>query len=74
MTISPQEKYASRVERARQELGWLKARYDSTSAVSHAVYAVMKEIETDIAWNEHALGNWRSLGDAAMQAISKLKR
>jgi hypothetical protein len=71
---TPAEKHQARIEKARQELGWMKARYDSTAAVSPAIYFVMKELETDIAWNEHALGNWRPIGDAAMQVVRQLKQ
>lgn len=36
----------------RAELTLLRARYDS-GAVSAAIYKVIKELETDIAWAEH---------------------
>jgi hypothetical protein len=36
----------------RSELEWLRARYDD-GKVSPAVYAVIKDIETNIAWAEH---------------------
>ena len=36
----------------RTDLMLLRARYDS-GAVNAAVYAVIKRIECDIAWNEH---------------------
>ena len=37
----------------RVQLQMLQARYDE-SAISPAIYAVIKQIETDIAWAEHA--------------------
>jgi hypothetical protein len=39
--------------RLRAELEWLRAKYDS-GAVSDAVFAVTKSIETEISWREHA--------------------
>lgn len=36
----------------RSELEWLRSRYDS-GKVSPAVFAVIREIETTIAWAEH---------------------
>jgi hypothetical protein len=36
----------------RGELEWLRARYDD-GTISPAVFAVIREIETDIAWIEH---------------------
>jgi hypothetical protein len=36
----------------RAELCWLCARYDDVK-VSPAVFAVIREIETSIAWTEH---------------------
>jgi hypothetical protein len=39
--------------RLRTELEWLRAKYDS-GAVSDAVFAVVKSIEAEIAWREHA--------------------
>jgi hypothetical protein len=39
-------------EKLRDELSLLIARYDS-GAVSPAVYAVIRAIESDIAWLEH---------------------
>jgi hypothetical protein len=41
-----------RSERLQQELAHLRARYDS-GAISEAVYAVMKQLEREIAWEEH---------------------
>jgi hypothetical protein len=37
----------------RAELASLKARYDS-GAVHPAIFAIIKQIETDIAWRVHA--------------------
>ncbi len=39
-------------KRLRAELALLRARYDS-GAISPAIYAVIRKIETDIAWGEH---------------------
>jgi hypothetical protein len=39
--------------RLRDELGWLRGRYD-TGAVAPAVYGVIKKIEVEIAWRQHA--------------------
>jgi hypothetical protein len=36
----------------RAELEWLRSRYDHDK-VSPAVFAVIREIETSIAWTEH---------------------
>jgi hypothetical protein len=36
----------------RDELRWLRARYDH-GKVSPAVFAVIRELETSIAWAEH---------------------
>jgi hypothetical protein len=36
----------------RDELEWLRARYNG-GQVSAAVVAVIRELETDIAWAEH---------------------
>jgi hypothetical protein len=36
----------------RSELAALRARYDD-GAISPAVFAVIREIETDISWAEH---------------------
>jgi hypothetical protein len=38
--------------RLREELNWLKSRYDSDK-VSPAVFIVIKKLERDIAWDEH---------------------
>jgi hypothetical protein len=37
----------------RTELAWLRSRYDD-GKVSPAVFAVIREIETAIAWIEHS--------------------
>ena len=42
----------SRTASLRAELCWLCARYDD-GMVSPAVFAVIREIETSIAWAEH---------------------
>ena len=42
----------------RIQLSVLRARYDE-DAVSPAVYAVIKRIETDISWCEHFKISWR---------------
>jgi hypothetical protein len=36
----------------RERLRWLRARYD-WGQVSPALYAVIKAVETDVAWTEH---------------------
>jgi hypothetical protein len=46
-----------KVQRIRDKLDWLRLRYDST-AMSDAVYAVVKRLETDIAWTQHQ--EWKS--------------
>jgi len=38
--------------RLREQLATLRARYD-TGAVPPAVFAVMRELERDLAWHEH---------------------
>jgi hypothetical protein len=45
-------KDTSQAKKLRTELSYLIARYDS-GAVSPAVYAVIRAIESDIAWLEH---------------------
>jgi hypothetical protein len=40
-------------KRLRDELRWLRSRYDSAQA-SPAVFAVVKELETQIAWAQFA--------------------
>jgi hypothetical protein len=57
----------------RDELNWIRTRYDH-GATSLAMASTLKRLEQDIAWGEHALGNWRSLGDAAMKVVNKLKQ
>jgi hypothetical protein len=41
--------------RLRDELEWLRAKYDS-GAVSDGVFAVVKRLETEIAWRQHETG------------------
>lgn len=53
----------------RIQLSVLRARYDE-DAVSPAVYAVIKRIETDISWCEH----FKTLGEAASQVVKGLDR
>ena len=56
---------AARVlEKSRADLALLRARYDS-GAVSAAVYAVIKRLECDIAWNEHKRERTNRIGRAA---------
>jgi hypothetical protein len=43
---------ASSTAALRSELEWLRARYDD-GKVSPAVFSVIREIETGIAWAEH---------------------
>jgi hypothetical protein len=43
---------ASSTAALRAELRWLLARYDY-GKVSPAIFAVIREIETEIAWAEH---------------------
>ena len=45
-------KHESRAQRARTELALLRARYDG-GAISPAVFAVIKNLECEIAWLEH---------------------
>ena len=40
--------------RLHDERGWLLGKYDS-GAVSAAVFSVVKQIETDLAWLQHRL-------------------
>jgi hypothetical protein len=42
----------SRNRRQRKELDALRARYDS-GAVAPGIYAIIKQLETEIAWKEH---------------------
>ena len=46
------ERVIDELSRNRADLAVLRARYYS-GAVNAAVYAVIKRIECDIAWNEH---------------------
>ena len=56
---------AARVlDKSRADLALLRARYDS-GAVNAAVYAVIKRIECDIAWNEHKQERSTRAGRAA---------
>ncbi len=41
-----------KIERARAELAFLRARHDD-GAVSQAVYAIIKKLEADISWLEY---------------------
>jgi len=50
-------KKVDQAEKLRGELSILVARYDS-GAVSPAVYAVIRAIESDIAWLEHRGYSW----------------
>jgi hypothetical protein len=52
------------LNRKRTDLALLRARYDS-GAVNAAVYAVIKRIECDIAWNEHKRERATRIGRAA---------
>jgi hypothetical protein len=42
-----------KADELRMQLQILQARYDE-SGISPAIYAVIKQVETDIAWAEHA--------------------
>jgi hypothetical protein len=42
----------------RSELEWLCARYDD-GKVSPAVFAIIRKLESDIAWAEHREWVWR---------------
>ena len=44
---------AAPTSRLRDDLAWLRARYDE-GAVAPAVYSVVKIIEIELAWHEHA--------------------
>jgi len=52
------------MKKSRADLALLRARYDS-GAVNAAVYAVIKRIECDIAWNEHRRERTMRIGRAA---------
>jgi hypothetical protein len=41
-----------KLEHARTELAYLRAKYDS-GAVAPGIYAVIKKLEADISWLEH---------------------
>jgi len=47
---------APKLQRSRAELAQLRARHDS-GAVSPAVYAVIRTLEEDVAWNENQQGD-----------------
>jgi hypothetical protein len=53
----------------RVQLAMLRARYDD-GAVSPAVYAVVKQIETEISWREH----FKSIGEAASKVVNRVRR
>ena len=40
------------IHQAREELGWLRSRYDS-GAVSPAIYQAIRKLEDDISWSQH---------------------
>jgi hypothetical protein len=42
----------------RAELAQLRARYDD-GAVAPGVYAIIKQLETELAWHEHSSKPWR---------------
>jgi len=44
---------SSSTARLCDELAWLRSRYD-TGQVAPCVYGVIKTIETELAWREHA--------------------
>jgi hypothetical protein len=44
--------YHAEIQRAREELDWLRSRYDC-GAVSNTVFVVVKGLECDIAWLQH---------------------
>jgi hypothetical protein len=52
------------LDKSRADLALLRARYDS-GAVNAAVYAVIKRMECDIAWNEHKRKRTTRIGRAA---------
>jgi hypothetical protein len=45
---------ASSTARLCDELAWLRSRYDG-GALAPCVYTVIKTIETELAWREHAV-------------------
>ena len=49
-----EEEDVTRDERKlRAELEWIRSRYDSAQ-VSDAVFAVVKKLETELSWRQHA--------------------
>lgn len=46
----------------RDQLRWLRARYDSGS-VSVATFAVIKQLETELAWEEQKMARPNLEGD-----------
>ena len=40
------------IDRAREELEWLRSRYDS-GAVSDAIYVTIRQLEIDLSWAQH---------------------
>jgi hypothetical protein len=59
------------VQRLRDQLEWLRARYDG-GATSAAVYSMIRRIESDLAWAEHN-DNWQQIGEPAMRVVNKLR-
>jgi hypothetical protein len=52
MSNERREETGADIQRASEELEWLRARYDD-GAVSPAMYAVIRTIKTNISWIEH---------------------
>jgi hypothetical protein len=44
--------YRAEIARAREELEWLRGRYDC-GAISDTVFVVVKSLECEIAWLQH---------------------
>jgi hypothetical protein len=44
---------ATSTSRLRDELGWLRARHDD-GAVAPCTYRLIKQLEIELAWREHA--------------------
>jgi hypothetical protein len=44
---------ATSTARLRDELAWLRARHDE-GAVAPCVYRVIKQLESELAWRQHA--------------------
>ena len=44
--------YNAEIKRAREELNWLRSRYDC-GAISDTVFVVVKKLECEIAWLQH---------------------